>query len=171
MKSFYLKQKVFALRDRYKIYDEKQTPIYHCEGKMFALRPKVDLVRTADNARLFTLKRRMFKVMPSFFLYDAEDRKVATIRRRFSFFRPKIDIESDYGEFVAEGDFYAHQFSVSMGATPAIDVRKKYLSWGDSYEITIYLDEHEAFLLALTVMIDQMLHNKTRSGFRIGPGR
>lgn len=160
MKYFYLKQKVFALRDRYKIYDEKQTAIYHCEGKLFALRPKVDLIRTADGARLFTLKRRLFALMPSFYLYDAEGKEVAKIRKRFTVFRPKIDIESDYGAFLAEGDFYAHQFSVTMGSTPAIDVRKKYLSWGDSYQITIYLDEHEAFLLALTVMIDQALHNK-----------
>ncbi len=164
VKKLYLKQKIFSFADRYKVYDEKQNVVYHCEGKLFSIAHRIDVFDSVKNQQLFTLRRRLFRLMQTYVLTDPQGNEVAQIRRRFSFFKPKIDIEGKFGSLTIDGDLFAHHFSIIQDGTTVVDFSKKWIAWGDSYEITIHPDENTGFFVALVIMIDNALHDNRRDG-------
>jgi uncharacterized protein YxjI len=172
MKKYYLKQKVFSFTDKYKVFDENQNVIFHCEGRFMSFSHRMDFFATVENRHLFTIKRQIFSFLPVYHLTDPNGKEVATVRKRFTFLKQKLDIESDFGAYTIEGDFLSHLFSIQAGGTPVVDFQKKWLSWGDSYEISIYAEQNIDFLVALVVMIDDCLHDNEgrRSGVSIGFG-
>ncbi|MCK7479096.1 MAG: hypothetical protein M0C28_18325 [Candidatus Moduliflexus flocculans] len=64
----------------------------------------------------------------------------------------------------------AYDFSISSGTTSVVDFHKKWLSWGDSYEIAIHADQNIEFFIALVVMIDDCLHDNEgeSNGIHVG---
>jgi uncharacterized protein YxjI len=168
MKKFYLKQKVFSFTDRYKVFDENQKIVYHCEGALFSFTHKMELMETATNKLLYVLKRQVFSLLPTYHLSDPAGKEIAHIHKKFTLFTHKIDIESEFGQFTIDGDMFAHNFSINANGQTKVDFVKKWVSWGDSYEITIYSEEHVEFYLAMVIMIDNCLHDgAAQSGISI----
>ncbi len=174
MKTFYLKQKVFSFTDKYKVYDEKQNVVYHCEGRLLSFSHRMDLFETATNKPLFTIKRQVFSFLPVYHLSTPDGREVATVRKRFTLLKQKLDIDSSFGQYTIEGDFFAHDFTIASETANVVEFRKKWLSWGDSYEIVVHAEQNVEFFVALVVMIDDCLHDnegKSGSGIHIGGSR
>ena len=158
MKSFYIKQKVFSLKDRYTIYDENQNSLYHCEGKMFSISGIKKLYRH-DGKFLFTMKRKIFSLLPTYYLVNQQEQIIATIHKKWTFLTAKLAIESDYGDFHIHGDWASHHFDIFQQDERIAQFSKKWISWGDTYEITIEKEELLEFLLALVILIDDCIHN------------
>lgn len=164
MIQYYLKQKVFSLRDRYKIFDLNQNELFHVEGKLFSFVHKKDFYENQGNLHLFTLTRRLFRLLPVYDLSSPEGEMLATIRKRFTVFVKKLDITGRFGDYTIEGDIFAHNFQVIQNGKVIVDVQKKWISWGDTYEISIFEEEHKEFLLALVIMIDDCMHERNGQG-------
>jgi uncharacterized protein YxjI len=159
MKTLYLKQKALSFTDRYKVFDEKQKVVYHCEGQFFSFSHKMDLYDTLTNKPLFTLKKKIFSFLPTYQLFNPQGEEVATIHKRFTILKHKLDIESKFGQFTIDGDFLGHAFTISANGKNVATFVKKWISWGDSYEIQIYPEENLEFYVALVLMIDNCLHD------------
>jgi len=159
MKKLYLKQKIFSFADRYKVFDEKQKVLFHCEGKLFSFSHRIDILDSEKNKNIFTLRRKLFSFLPHYVLTTPEGEEVAHIHKRFTFLHPKIDIDSKFGNFSIDGDIFAHNFSIQQDGKIVVDFTKKWISWGDSYEITIHPEEQTGFYVALVIMIDNCLHD------------
>ncbi len=160
MVSFYMKQKVFSLTDRYKFFDEDKRVRYHCIGKFLSLSRTKKLYDTNANKHLYTLKRKVFSFLPTYFLLEAGGKQVAKIRKRLSFLKQKLDVSSADGDMLIEGNVWAHDFHVSSNNRHVLDVHKKLIAWGDTYEINIHDEAKAPFYLGLVVMIDDCLHNR-----------
>jgi uncharacterized protein YxjI len=162
MKRFYLKQKIFAITDRYKVFDENQIVHYHIDSKLFSIHHKMDFYRTSDSTLLYQLKRQVLTLLPKYYIMDASGDEIAVIHKRLSLLSHRLDITSKLGNFTMVGDFLAHDFSVELNGQTVLDFHKKWISWGDSYEVTIYDDSLTEFLLALVILIDDCLHDENR---------
>ncbi len=160
MSIFYMKQKAFSFKDKYKVLDAAQNQLYHCAGHFFSITRKKELYESKTNKHLYTLKRKLLSFLPKYELSDPEGSVVATIRKKIALLKHKIDISSSMGDFVIEGDFSAHNFAVLENGKEIVTVHKKWVSWGDSYEITISDDTKIPFFLGLVVMIDDCLHSR-----------
>jgi uncharacterized protein YxjI len=170
MQQFYLKQKVFSFTDRYKVYDANQNVVYHCEGHFMSFSHRMDFFATASKKLLFTIRKQIFSLLPVYHLTSADGKEVATVRKRFTLLKQKLDIESIYGNYTIEGDFLAHAFTILSGDSQVVDFQKKWLSWGDSYEIAVHSDQNQEFFVALVVMIDDCLHNDKGQGSGVTVG-
>ncbi len=160
MKHFYLKQKVFSLTDRYKVFDENQNIIFYVKSKIFSIFNKMKFIDQSSDAVIYHFKRKLFRIMPIYEMIDPDMSVIATVKRKFSFFRPKVVVEKEGMSFNIEGNYIAHSFQVLDGSDEVAKVTKKWLSWGDSYQISIADDRDEAFYLALVIIIDRMFHEK-----------
>ncbi len=168
MKHFYLKQKVFSLTDRYKVFDDNQNIIFHVKSKAFSIRNKMKFIDQSNDMVVYNFRRKLFRIMPVYEMLDADLNVIATVRRKFAFFRPKVLVEKEGMSFNIEGNYYAHSFQIFNDANEVASVTKKWLSWGDSYQISINDDRNEAFYLALVILIDRMFHErKNRSSISI----
>ncbi|MCR3905583.1 MAG: LURP-one-related family protein [Tenericutes bacterium] len=160
MKHFYLKQKVFSVRDKYKIFDEQQNIIYHCKSSVFSLRHKLRFFETKNEQLHFIFKRKLLSIMPTYYLYDQDGNHIAKVKRRWTLLRPKVSVESEIANYEIDGDYWSHSFVILSENHEVASVRKKFISWGDSYEISIDDEQNDEFLLALVVSIDSIFHSR-----------
>ncbi len=164
MKKYYLKQKVLSFRDRYKIFDENEVVQYHCEGQFFSIRNKMDFIKTSTDEVLYHFQRILLAFLPAYKLLDKNGNEVAVGRQKFSFMKKNAEIQSQIGDFTVDGNFIAHNFSIQKDGQEVASIQKKWLAWGDSYEILIIDEQNTEFLLALIIMIDAIFHsNKKKS--------
>ncbi len=156
----YIKQRVFSIGDKYDVCDEWGNPVYHVESQVFAFLDKIHIF-DMKGKELFFIKRKM-----SFFgaIYEIYNGNIlcAQIQQRIRFLRSQLDINSQYGQFTIEGDFFSHDFSIYNGNTLVGTVQKAYFSWGDSYQLDISSYSDPAFFTTLVIAIDNCLHNEDR---------
>ena len=162
MKQFYLKQKVFSIRNRYTILDDKKNAIYNASSPMFRSRV-LHLNDAKSNETLYTMIRKSFTFRPSYKVIDEAGKMVASTKKKRAFFKRKVEVASVYGDLVIEGNYRAHIFSIKQpDGREVAAINKKRLSWGDTYEIAVYADDHELFYLALILLIDSKYHPKRK---------
>ena len=79
----------------------------------------------------------------------------AMIVKKCSFFKPKYYVQGP--EWEVMGDVFGHDYTVSAGEIPVVSVHKKWMSWGDVYELDIADNADEILALATVLAIDAVL--------------
>lgn len=150
----YIKQKVFSWGDKFSVLDENGDSRYYVEGKVFSLAKQLHVKDNFGNEVAF-IKQKAFSLLPRFYVYKDEI-EVAEIVKQFTFLRQKYSI-SKLG-WQVDGDFGAHNYQLlnSDGSQIAI-ISKRWLSWGDTYEIEITDLVDEVITLAVVLAIDCVL--------------
>eukprot|EP01132_Coremiostelium_polycephalum_P002471 gene2471-3057_t len=91
-------------------------------------------------------------------VFEGRDTEVAFIKQK-SLFKPKLEITSEkYGDYTLKGKLGAHNFQILNDGLPIGSVTKKWLSWGDTYELDILDSFDYTFFTALVIAIDDCLH-------------
>lgn len=153
----YLKQKVFAIGDKYDFTDADQRLMFQ------AKRPAMSLTKLyltdPDGRERYQIHKKLFSFMPRYTVL-AGGTPVLTLKKRFSL-RPKYDVTDAQGNACQlEGDFGAYQFQLSYAGKTFGSVRKKMFSFGDAYELDVAEGYDPALFCAIAVIIDQCLHNQ-----------
>lgn len=161
MKQFYMKQKVFSIRDTYQVFDENQQVIYHGKGKVFSMHDTTELIKDATDQVIYRMRKKLFHLLPTYVLYDDMDNFAAEIRRKMSF-RSNLDVNCATGNYAVKGDIMGHSFTITEGDQEVASVTKKWISWGDTYQITIHDDRKADFFIALIILIDKVFHEAQR---------
>ncbi|HOP57445.1 MAG TPA: LURP-one-related family protein [Bacillota bacterium] len=159
MKRYYLKQKVLALKDTYSVFDESGKEVFHVKGAWISFTRRKDFCEPTGEI-LFTIRRMLFHLLPHYSLTDSSGKEVANIKKRFTVLSHRIDILSSRGDYSITGDFMAHDFTIEKAGQAVVEIHKKWMSWGDSYEIGVSDEENASFYVALVVMIDDCLYNR-----------
>jgi uncharacterized protein YxjI len=164
MKYLYIKQKVFSLIDRFKVYDEAQNLQYEAKGKFFTLNSQKDLYRVGEQTKLFTIKQKILTFAPTYYLYNAENKEVAKLAQQlFVFFGTKYQLVVDNKRFSIEGDLFSHQYDIKDEDGVIVSIRKKWISWGDTYEVSILDAFDEGLAISIVLMIDDAIRDRTAS--------
>jgi uncharacterized protein YxjI len=154
---FYIRQKVFSIGEKFNIKDVSGNDVFNVEGKVFSLGNKLRIYDMYNNEIVY-IEQKLFKLLPEYNIYLSGNH-AATVKKEFTFFSNKFHIDSNMGNLDIEGDFLAHDFSITKNANTIAVITKQWLSWGDTYEIDINEQENYAFILALVIVIDQVLHD------------
>lgn len=141
----YIKQRVFTFKDKYDIYDENQNPIYYVEGKMFSFFDQISLYNTHHQLEFF-IKKKFSMFLSKYEIYKGS-MIYAQVQQKFSFMKRRLDITSQIGNIQINGDFFSHNYTISLNDCILGSVRKKWLSWGDSYELDIPSSDYSSFFL------------------------
>jgi uncharacterized protein YxjI len=88
MRTFYIKQKIFTLRDRYYVYDGHKQPVYEVTGKFFSIGDELTISDLNGNP-LFRIKQRVMSFFGAYDVYQ-NDILCATIKRRATFLMLKV---------------------------------------------------------------------------------
>ncbi|MEC9485549.1 MAG: LURP-one-related family protein [Candidatus Izemoplasma sp.] len=153
---FYIKQKVFSLKDNFNVFDENENTVYTVEGQFFSLKNKLTLKDASGNNLLYS-EKKIFSLRPTYFLFDVAGSKIGKVRQRFSL-RPKFNVSLYDQELDMQGSFFAHSFTIEGPQGMLASVSKKVFSFGDSYEIDIQATENQEAYLFLVIILDQVLH-------------
>jgi len=157
---FYIKQKVFTLKDKFNVFDENQTQKYQVKGKFLSLTNKLDLL-DMEGKLLLHSNRKLLTFLPKYYIYDSQNQLVAVIKKKFSFL-PKYDLTVLGKALKVDGKFFAHNFSILDNTLTLASISKRVISWGDTYEIDIAAEENVEVFLFVVIIIDQTIHEKKR---------
>lgn len=155
---FYIKQKVFSLKDQFTIMDASQNILYKVEGKMFSLSNKMELLNP-NGSVVLKAHKKVLSLLPKYFITDPHDEELAIVQRKFGL-RPKFEVTMGHQELSVDGSFFAHSFSVLNDAGVVASIEKKLISWGDTYEINVNSEQHLELLLFIVIIIDQVIHEQ-----------
>ena len=157
---YYVKQKVFTLKDKFFIKDYDQNDIYEVQGKFMSISNKLQLLKP-DGTEVLNTKKKLFKIFPLYEIFTPEGEVVASIQKKFGF-KPKFDVTMGNTELKVEGSFFAHSFGILKEGRTIASIEKKVFSFGDSYEIDIEDESQLELLLFIVVIIDQVIHESEK---------
>ena len=157
---YYVKQKVFTIKDKFFIKDFEQNDIYQVEGKFMSISNKLYLQKP-DGTEVLNTKKKLFKFFPLYEIFSPEGDVLASIQKKFGI-KPKFDVQMGNLELKVQGSFFAHSFSIYKEGTIIASIEKKVFTFGDSYEIDIEDETNLELLLFIVIIIDQVIHESKK---------
>ncbi|MBM7710309.1 LURP-one-related/scramblase family protein [Enterococcus lemanii] len=150
MRKLYIKQKLFSIGEKFHIYDENERPQYYVEGSFFKI-PKTFTIYNQYQIEVATITKKVWSFLPKFYV-DIRNSPQIMIEKDFTFFKASYQISAQ-GIEVA-GNWWDMDFEVLRFGRPIAKIHKKWLSWGDTYEVEIYNEDFEETIVALVIAID-----------------
>ena len=161
----YMKQKVFSWKDKFSIMNSYGEDKYYVEGKVISIGKKLRIYDTHENELAF-VNQKVVSLMPKFSV-EMDEKEVAVIKKKFTLFKPKYIIEGPGWE--VQGDFFGHDYSIVDGkGNVIVTVHKKWMSFGDAFELNIQDEEHEVLTVAVCLAIDAVLDNQQNAAISFG---
>ncbi len=149
----YMKQKVFAWGEKFRICDEYENEKYYVEGEVFSFGKKLRLYDRSGKEVAYIHEKR-----PSFlhrYFISQSGTDVAEVVKEFTFFRPEYTVEGP--GWTVSGDHWSHEYEITAAGRTVTTVSKHWFSWGDSYEIDIASGTDEVLALSVVLIIDAVL--------------
>ena len=155
----YMKQKVFSWKDKFSIMDSSGADKYYVEGKMISVGKKLRVYDTAGNELAF-VSQKVVSLMPKFCV-EMNGEEVAVIKKKFTLMKPKYLIEGPGWE--VQGDFFSHDYEITDGGRTIVAIHKKWMAWGDTFELDIADESQEVLAVAVVLAIDAVMDSQQNS--------
>lgn len=155
----YFKQKVFTLRQRSNIFDRYGNVLFTAKAEIISLGRKMHIYDDMNNEVAF-VQQRLLRLLPRFSVYT-DGQHIADIVREFTLLKPRYHIEGL--DWQINGDFFAHDYSISGAGRHIASIHKRWMSWGDSYEIDIADGQDIIMVLAVIIAIDCVIDQSQNS--------
>lgn len=146
----YIKQKVFNIAGKFTVKNELDEERYFVEGSLMKI-PKTFTVTDALGHEVSTITKKPFSFLPTFFV-DVYGSQQITIKKQFTFFKAHYTLEGMGIE--VHGNLWDMNFSISHEGKEIGNVKKKWVSFADHYELYIEDDELEALFVSIVIAID-----------------
>ena len=146
----YIKQKVFSWGDKFTVKDATGRDRYYVEGEIFTFGKKLH-VYDRNGREVAFIKQEVWSFLPRYYVFCG-DRQVAEIKKEFTFLFPRYTIEGLGWEI--EGSFWEHEFRIVRNGRVIATMEKQWMTWGDSYLLTVADSADEIPALAVVLAID-----------------
>ncbi|MGM0523923.1 MAG: LURP-one-related/scramblase family protein [Bacillota bacterium] len=150
MTTFYMRQKVFSLGEKFTITDQNEQPKYTVQGSFMQI-PKQFTIYDQTNEAVGTITKKMISLLPAFYV-SVDGFKEIMIQKAFTFFKTRFDIHAENIHIV--GDIFDKYFEVHGPRGVIAYVEEKWFTWGDTYTIDVADEQYEALVISLIVAID-----------------
>lgn len=156
----YIKQKVFSWGDKFSVKNEYGEDVYFVKGEVFTIGKKLHICDTNDNEIAF-IKQKVLTFLPRYYIFQNEQ-QIAEVVKKISLLTQKYVVNGL--DLEISGDFLAHDYSVmNRNGDEVMSVTKKWLTWGDTYEI----DTHDAIdpvvAVSLLIVIDACMASEAQA--------
>lgn len=151
----YMKQKVFSWSDQFTVKDEYEQDRFYVRGKFLSWGKKL-FVYDAQENQIAYLHQKMLSFMPRY-IVDIGGVEAFQIAQRFTVLSQRFDM--DGLPWRVEGDFWAHEYTVYDGEREVMHISRRWLSWGDSYELDIVDPQDELPCLCVVLAIDAAMQD------------
>lgn len=157
--NLFIKQRVFSWGDKFTIYDENGNDLYHVQGEVFSFGKKLHVYNLSGEEAAY-IERKPFSFLPKYIIH-INGAEIATVVKEFTFFRQAYSIEG-LGWSV-EGNFFAHEYTVSSDSETVASVSKEWFTLGDAYAINVAKKPDELAALCVVLVIDACLRASAAS--------
>lgn len=155
---YLIRQKIFSIGDSFTIKNEQGNNVFTVRSQIFSFGKKLRIFDLMDN-ELCYIEQKLFKFMPEYDIYMYGSH-IANVKKKFAFFKNDFVIESSGNNYYAEGDLWAHEFSLYNGGRLVATISKEFFTFSDTYGVDIDDGEDQVSTLALAIVIDMVCHDQ-----------
>ena len=150
----YIKQKVFSFGDKFSVKDRDGYDRYFVQGEVFSFGKKLHVYDLSGREIAF-IQQKIFSLLPKYFV-NINGVQAAEIIKEFTFFRNEYTVSGP--GWKVHGNFADHSYQIyDANGRQIAYVAKQWLSWGDTYEISVSPDADELMALSVCLVIDACL--------------
>jgi len=149
----YIKQKVFSFKDKFTVKDEQGADKYFVEGKILSIGKKLRVYDAQEN-ELAYIHQKIVSFLPKFTV-EINGEEVAEIVQKISLLKAKYSVKGPGWE--VEGDLLDHNYKITDASRTVVSIHKKWMAWGDTYELDIAQGGDEIMALAVVLAIDAVI--------------
>ena len=149
-RKLYIKQKLFSFGEKFTVYDEQERPQYYVQGSFMQL-PKSFKVLNQREKEIATITKKIFSWLPKFYV-DIRNNPQIIIDKELTFFKAKYHISAEGIE--VQGNWWDMDFQVIRHGRVIADINKRWLTFGDTYEVNILDEKYEEMIISLVIAID-----------------
>ena len=157
--NLYMKERVFSWGDKFDICDQNGTPKYFVAGEVFSWGKKLHVYDRFEREVAF-IKQEVFSFLPCYKVI-VNGNEVAQIRKEFTFFRPRYRVDGLGWD--VEGSFLEHNYQITQNGRHIVSIDKEWMTWGDTYQISIAEDADEIVALAVVLTIDCVVEQQNNN--------
>ncbi len=157
---YQMREKLVSIGDDFWIENEAGEKAFKVDGKALRLRKTLKFEDTHGN-ELCKIQERMVRVKETMEVEDADGNQVAMVKKAFiSPLRDRFVVKIKNGpDLDVTGNILNHEYTIGEGRDKVAEVSKKWFRVRDSYGVEIEPGQDDILILAVTVCIDQMVHN------------
>lgn len=150
----YIRQKVFSWKDKFTVKDEYGEDKYYVTGKLLTFGKKLTVTDRLGMEVAF-VHQKVLSLLPRFFV-DVNGRTVAEIVKKFTLLKPEYAVKGP--DWTVEGTITAHDYEIFDAAgSRVVSIHKKWMSWGDAFELDIAPGADVAVTLGVVLAIDAVM--------------
>ena len=154
MKKLYMKQKVFSWKEHFTVKNDVEEDCYTVEGDAVVVGGKKLHIKDMAGNEVAMIQQKLLSFKPKFFVFIRGE-QVAEIVKKFSLLKPKYVISGP--DWEVKGSIFEHDYTITDQDGEVVSLHKAWLSWGDSYELSIADRVDEKMALAVVLAIDCVL--------------
>ena len=155
---YQMRERVFSIGDDYWIGTDGERHAFKVDGKALRLR-KTLVLESPSGEELFTIQERKLSVRDKMAIEHHGD-TVATVKKALIGIRERYKVELEGGgELQSKGNVVDHEYEVERDGRKIAEISKRWFRIRDSYGIEVAAGENDAFLIAITICIDQLAHD------------
>lgn len=146
----YARQKVFSFRTVFSITDERGREHYRVRGEVFTLGSRLH-VYDSTGREAAVIRQRILNLLPTYDIYIG-GRHAARIVKKITLLRPSYVIRGC--NWKVQGNFLQHDYRIYRGVSAIAGIRKRWLSFGDCFELDVPDRNNELLAVCMMLVID-----------------
>jgi len=156
--TYQMHQKMLSIGDDYWIENGAGQQAFFVDGKALHVR-KTLILKDAAGRDLYKIQHKMMHVRDTMEI-ETDSGTVASVHKKLiSPLREHWEIELTSGShWSAQGKITDHEYHIEGPTGRIAEISKKWFRVRDTYGVSIAPGEDDAFVLAVTVVIDAMAH-------------
>jgi uncharacterized protein YxjI len=157
---YLMRKHLFSIGDDFWIEDESGHRAFRVDGKVFRVR-QTFVLEDAGGREVATVRKKLVALRDTMEV-ERDGRVVARVRKAlFSPLRERYDVDLDDGsELHVQGNITDHEYEVGRDGTTVAQISKRWFTVRDTYAVDVGPDEDVALVLALTVAVDWLGHER-----------
>ena len=160
MAIYKMREKMLSIGDDFWIENDAGERVFKVDGKKLRVRQTLKF-EDRDGHELLKIQERKLSVRDKMAI-ERDGDKVATVRKKLiTPLRERFKVElATGGEYDVKGNIVDHEYTFERDGREVASVSKRWFRVRDSYGVEVAGSENDMLVLAVTVAIDQMTHDK-----------
>ena len=160
MAVYRMREKMLSIGDDFWIENEAGERAFKVDGKALRIRETLVLEDLGGN-ELLKIQERKLRVRDTMAI-ERDGDTVATVKKKMiTPLRERFKAElSSGGEYEVKGNIVDHEYEVEHDGREIAKVSKRWFRVRDTYGVDVEPGQDDALILAITVAIDQMTHDR-----------
>ena len=151
---YQMREKLLSIGDDFWIEDESGNKVYKVNGKAVRFR-QTFILEDPNGTEPAKIQERKLSVRDKMKIESGGT--TATVHKAMLGIRDRYTIDPDNGEKLhAHGNFVDHEYEIERDGETIATISKKWFRVRDTYGVEIGVSENQAFILAVTVCVDEM---------------